>query len=105
LNVLYGAHSPGDSFLHAREVSEGRIVSTVIPMQGTWEGGALMELDVKNFSDNDDPAPGFNLADVNGQKPATLNNIPIRLPIHSAAHPYNLGTAANNFCVYASCGA
>lgn len=102
LNVLYGAHSPGDSFLHAREVSEGRIVSTVIPMQGTWEGGALMELDVKNFSDNDDPAPGFNFAGMSGQKPATLNDIPIgrqKSPEGRFSVPYALADGSGEVLV------
>jgi len=102
LNVLYGAHSPGDSFLHAREVSEGRIVSTVIPMQGTWEGGALMELDVKNFSDNDDPAPGYNRVDMSGQKPATSSNIPIgrqKSPDGRFSTPYALADGSGEVLV------
>lgn len=77
LTMLYGGHSPGDSFLHAREVAEGRIISTVIPLQGTWEGGALMDINVKDFSDNDDPVPGFHVEGAVGQVSATLNNIPL----------------------------
>jgi len=77
MTMLYGGHSPGDSFLHAREVTEGRVISTVIPLQGTWEGGALMDINVKDFLDDNDPVPGFRVTDAVGQVSATSNNIPL----------------------------
>lgn len=53
--VQYGAFSPGNSFLHPREMEDGRIMTSLMPLSGTREGGALMAVDVKNFSDNNEP--------------------------------------------------
>ena len=47
--VQYGAFSPGNSFLHPREMEDGRIMSSLMSLSGTREGGALMAIDVKNF--------------------------------------------------------
>ena len=58
LFVLYGAHSPGNSFLHPREMPNGQVLSTLMPLSGTDEGGALMQIDIKNYSENNEPAPG-----------------------------------------------
>ena len=58
LFVLYGAHSPGNSYLHPREMPDGRVVSTLMPLSSTREGGALMVIDVANYSENTDRAPG-----------------------------------------------
>ena len=54
--VLYGAHSPGNSYLHPREMPSRQLVSTLMPLSGTREGGSLEIIDVKNFSENNDPA-------------------------------------------------
>lgn len=54
--VQYGAFSPGNSFLHPREMPDGRVMSTLMPLSRTDEGGALMVIDVKKFTDNDQPA-------------------------------------------------
>ena len=59
--VLYGAHSPGNSFLHPREMDpagtyKGHIASSLMSLSGTKEGGALMLIDVENFSENNMPA-------------------------------------------------
>jgi hypothetical protein len=56
LFVLYGAHSDGNSFLHPREMDPGGrfpgwLVSDVMPLQRTFEGGALMLIDAKDFSE------------------------------------------------------
>ena len=77
LDVYYGAHSPGDAFLHSKELPDGRLLATVMPLTGTWEGGALMVLDVKNFSDADAPAPGLLDKKAKGQVPASIQTIPI----------------------------
>ena len=58
LFVLYGAHSPGNSYLHPREMPNGQVLSTLMPLSGTREGGALMQIDIKNYSENNEPAPG-----------------------------------------------
>jgi Hydrazine synthase alpha subunit middle domain len=59
--VLYGAHSPGNSFLHPREMDPngryaGQVASSLMSLSGTREGGALMLIDVENFSENGTPA-------------------------------------------------
>jgi hypothetical protein len=73
LFVLYGAHSPGNSFLHPREMPNGKLVSTLMPLSRTNEGGALMTIDVKNFSENGEPSvPG---TPGQGQSQPTLQQI------------------------------
>ena len=54
--VQYGAFSAGNSFLHPREMPDGRVMSTLMPLSGTEEGGAVMIVDVKNFTDDSEPA-------------------------------------------------
>jgi hypothetical protein len=59
--VFYGAHSPGNSFLHPREMDPngaypGHIASSLMSLSGTREGGALMLIDAANFSENGMPA-------------------------------------------------
>lgn len=51
--VVYGAHSPGNSYLHPREMPDGRVLSTNMPLSGTREGGSLEIIDITNYSDND----------------------------------------------------
>ncbi|AKJ29224.1 hypothetical protein [Caldimonas brevitalea] len=59
--VLYGAHSPGNSFLHPRDMAPtgryaGFVSSSLMPLSGTDEGGALMFIDIKNYSEQNTPA-------------------------------------------------
>jgi hypothetical protein len=59
--VLYGAQSPGNSFLHPREMDpsgpyQGFVTSSLMPLSGTQEGGALMFIDAANYSENNTPA-------------------------------------------------
>lgn len=54
--VLYGAHSDGNSRLHPREMQDGRVITDLMPLSGTHEGGALMVLDVLNYSEQNTPA-------------------------------------------------
>ncbi len=56
--VLYGAFSPGNSMLHPREMPDGRVMSSLMPLSGTFEGGAVVAVDIQNFSEYNDPAPG-----------------------------------------------
>jgi hypothetical protein len=61
LFVLYGAHSPGNSYLHPREMDpsgpyKGFIASSLMPLSGTQEGGALIFVDAANYSEQDTPA-------------------------------------------------
>jgi cytochrome c553 len=59
--VLYGAHSPGNSFLHPRDMDpngpqKGKVLSSLMPLSGTQEGGALMLIDAANYSEQNTPA-------------------------------------------------
>jgi hypothetical protein len=58
--VLYGAHSDGNSFLHPRDMDpsgkfNGWLVSDVMPLQRTVEGGALMLINAKDYSEQNAP--------------------------------------------------
>lgn len=77
LRVLYGAHSPGEAFMFPRELADGRVLSAVMPRDGTWRGGALMLLDVKQYSNDSDPAPAVAELKGRGQAQATAFEIPI----------------------------
>jgi hypothetical protein len=55
---LYGAHSPGNSYLHPREMPDGRVLSTVMPLSRTREGGSLEVIDPAHYSDNDSQNDG-----------------------------------------------
>jgi Hydrazine synthase alpha subunit middle domain len=79
--VRYGAHSPGNSFLHPREMDpqgkyKGHIASSLMSLSGTKEGGALMLIDVENFSENDTPASKSVSTAARGQKHLTDREIP-----------------------------
>jgi Hydrazine synthase alpha subunit middle domain len=59
--VLYGAHSGGNSFLHPRDMDpngpyKGKVVSSLMSLSGTQEGGALMLIDAANYSEQNTPA-------------------------------------------------
>ena len=74
LFVLYGAHSPGNSYLHPRELPNGQVLSTLMPLSRTNEGGALMQIDIKNYSENCEPAPGAATG-CNGQHQPTAKQV------------------------------
>jgi hypothetical protein len=74
LFVEYGAHSNVVSFLHPREMPNGQVLSDAMPLSRTHEGGALMLIDIKNFSEIDEPAPGVP-AGGQGQIQATAQPI------------------------------
>ena len=71
--VLYGAFSPGNSFLHPMEQSNGNVLTSLMPLSGTDEGGTLVSIDVENYSEHCEPAPGIP-AGCNGQVYAHFNN-------------------------------
>ena len=59
--VLYGAQSPGNSFLHPRDMDPkgkypGQLVSSLMPLSGTQEGGSIMMVDAARYSENNTPA-------------------------------------------------
>ena len=76
--TFYGPQSPGNSFLHPREMDSrgpyaGKLVSSLMSLSGTQEGGALMLIDSANFSENNAPArPGVT---GNGQRQITQQTI------------------------------
>lgn len=69
--IEYGAHSGVVAFLHPREMPDGRLLSDAMPLSGTSEGGALMVIDVKNCSENNDCDQGAS----QGQTQPTLQAI------------------------------
>jgi hypothetical protein len=59
--VLYGAHSPGNSFLHPRDMDpkgqyKGYLSSDLMALSRTQEGGSLMLIDAANYSEQNTPA-------------------------------------------------
>jgi len=74
LFVMYGAHSPGNSYLHPRELPNKQVLSTLMPLSRTNEGGALMQIDIKNYSENGEPAPGV-ASGGNGQHQPTAKEV------------------------------
>ncbi len=68
--VLYGAHSPGNSFLHPREIQNGDLISTLMPLSRTFEGGALMQIRVTQCSEDNDCNDSGN-----GQSQATTTPV------------------------------
>jgi hypothetical protein len=60
LFVLYGAHSDGNSFLHPRDMDPngkyaGQVASDLMPLSRSHESGALMFIDVANYSEQNTP--------------------------------------------------
>ena len=76
LFVEYGAFSPGNSYLHPREMPDGRVMTSVMPLSDTNESGAVMILDVARYSDACEPAPGLP-QDCNGQTKIQLTPLTV----------------------------
>ena len=76
LFVLYGAFSPGNSLLHPMEQRNGRIMSTLMPLSGTDEGGTIVSINTANYSEHCEPAPGV-APGCNGQSYMQFNNQPV----------------------------
>jgi hypothetical protein len=73
--VLYGAQSPGNSFLHPRDMDPkgkfpGQLVSSLMPLSGTQEGGSIMMVDAARYSEYNTPA-STSVPAQGGQKQAT----------------------------------
>jgi hypothetical protein len=73
--VLYGAQSPGNSFLHPRDMDPkgqypGQLVSSLMPLSGTQEGGSVMMVDAARYSEYNTPASS-GIPAAGGQKQAT----------------------------------
>ena len=81
LFVLYGAHSPGNSFLHPRDMDpngkyKGFVTSDLMPLSRTHEGGGLVMIDAANYSENDTPA-NAGVPAKGGQKQMTQQELNI----------------------------
>jgi Hydrazine synthase alpha subunit middle domain/WD40-like Beta Propeller Repeat len=78
--VLYGSHSEGNSFLNPRDMDPagskpGYITSDLMPLSRTHEGGALVYVDVANYSEQDAPAKA-SVTDAGGpQHQATAQSL------------------------------
>ena len=75
--VLYGAQSPGNSFLHPRDMDPkgkfaGQLVSTLMPLSGTQEGGSLLMVDAARYSENNTPA-NASVPAIGGQVSASVD--------------------------------
>ncbi|MEY4764708.1 MAG: hypothetical protein RI907_1381 [Pseudomonadota bacterium] len=75
LFVVYGAHSEGNSFLHPREMDpegayKGQVASDLMPLSGSRGGGALVFVDVSNYSEQNTPVSP-NLPGLGGQSQPT----------------------------------
>ena len=73
--VLYGAQSPGNSFLHPRDMDpagpyKGFLATDLMSLSGTQEGGAMMFVDAANYSENNTPA-NSTIPAAGGQKSVT----------------------------------
>jgi hypothetical protein len=73
--IKYGAHDLDDIYLNPREMPDGRLVSTYMPLSRTREGGSLEIIDAENYSANNMPggttSPANQLGVTEGQFQAT----------------------------------
>ncbi|WP_298825886.1 hypothetical protein [uncultured Piscinibacter sp.] len=95
--VLYGAHSPGNSFLHPRDMDPkgkyaGYVSSDLMALSRTQEGGSLMLIDAANYSEQNTPSTK-TVAAVGGQVEVTdkpLNQSRGLSPYGRISTPYPL---------------
>ena len=76
LFVDYGAFSPGNSFLHPREMQDGRIMTTLMPLSGTNESGAVMVINTNGFTDACHPNSGPS-SNCSGQSKVQMTNLSV----------------------------
>ena len=99
--VQYGAFSPGNSFLHPREMPDGRVLSSLMPLSRTREGGALVAVDIRNFSEANQPASDVPEGTV-GQEQVTLFDIDFGMGVSRFGRyttPYPLWDGTNRALV------
>ncbi len=111
LFVLYGAHSPGNSFLHPRDMDpkgkyKGFLTSDLMPLSRTHEGGGLVMIDAANYSEQDTPASAAAPAK-GGQQQMTLQELNIgggASPFGRITTPYPLWDGTDRVLVgYTPC--
>lgn len=106
LFVLYGAHSAGNSFLHPRDMDpagayKGQLVSSLMSLSGTQEGGALMRIDAFNYSEQNTPANSTVPAE-GGQRAVTQQELAMDRglsPFGLATTPYPLWDGSDRILV------
>ena len=104
--VLYGAQSPGNSFLHPRDMDPagryaGFVSSSLMSLSGTQEGGSLMFIDAARYSENNTPASSL-IAPVGGQREVTdkvLNQGMGLSPFGRVTTPFPLWDGSNRVLV------
>ena len=77
--VFFGAHSQGNSYLHPRDMDPkgafaGQVLSDLMPLSRTQEGGALHLLDVADYSEDNTPADS-TIPPVGGQREITAQSL------------------------------
>lgn len=82
LDILYGAHSPGNSFLQPRELPDGRLITSLMPLADTHEGGAIVLIDVRAHAEDDDTTT-HSLNRGLGQSQATFFPVPLDTAVSS----------------------
>ena len=100
--VLYGAQSPGNSFLHPRDMDpngpyKGYVASSLMALSRTQEGGSLMFIDAANYSENNTPA-NTQVQPLGGQSEVTaqaLNQNRGLSPYGRITTPYPLWDGSN----------
>ncbi len=104
--VLYGAQSRGNSYLHPRDMDPrgayaGKLVSSLMPLSGTKEGGSLQMIDAARYSEDNTPASSAVPA-VGGQTQATaqaMNDGRGLSPYGRATTPYPLWDGSDRVLV------
>lgn len=76
MGVYYGAYSEGESFLHAREMEDGRLVATAVSLRQRAGGGALMVIDAPRYLDQNRPV-GSSAAGAGGQHQPSVHQLPL----------------------------
>ncbi len=91
LFVKYGSHSGVNSFLDLRELAEGRMIGTMMPLTGTFEGGALGLVDVAAEADNPNTSSlqltGAQLIPT-GEEPSTVGRYHDAYPVPDGTDRY-----------------
>jgi hypothetical protein len=106
LFVLYGAQSPGNSFLHPREMDPrgayaGFVASSLMPLSRSQEGGALMFIDAANYSEQNTPA-NQTVPAQGGQAQASAESLDMDMGLSlngRATSPYPLWDGSNRVLV------
>ena len=106
LFVLYGALSPGNSFLHPREMDPrgryaGFLASSLVPLSRSQEGGALMFIDAANYSEQNTPA-NSSVPAQGGQVQASTESLDMERGLSlngRATSPYPLWDGSNRVLV------